>query len=68
MTAPYNVNKLKIGDFQKKLKICFSLFSRQHLNFQIQFLLDFAIKMLLDNTYELLNLLEVKCNVFNSLF
>ena len=28
----------------------------------------FAIKMLLDNAYGLLNLLEFKCNHFNSLF
>ena len=30
--------------------------------------MDFAIKMLLDYTYGLLNLLAIKCNHFNSLF
>ena len=36
--------------------------------FKLFFLMVFGIKMLLDNAYGLLNLLEFKCNYFNSLF
>ena len=36
--------------------------------FKFKFCLSFAIKMLLNNTYGILNLLESKSNCFNSLF
>ena len=54
--------------FIKPLKKYFKLFPANIWIFKFFFLVVFAIKMLLDNTYALLNLLEFKCNHFNSLF
>ena len=45
----------------------FKLFPANIWIFKLVFLMVFAIKMLLDYTYWLLNLLEFKCNHFNSL-
>ena len=54
--------------FKKRTKADFQAISHQHLNFEILFLMVFAIKMILDNTYGLLNLLELFFNCFDSLY
>ena len=46
----------------------FKLFPANILIFKFFFLIVFAIKMLLDKPYGLLNLLEFKCDHFSSLF
>ena len=63
----YTTTKVKFfSDLELRNK--FKLFPTNILIFKFFFLIVFAIKMLLDKPYGLLNLLEFKCDHFSSLF
>ena len=65
--SPYSMRSKVVLIWEPEWRHDFNVFPAKFWIFKFFFLMIFAIKMLLDNIYGLLNLFEFKINHFNSL-